>query len=145
MILVNAACSIMMSVCMQCAWICKCWCCCWIFQYPFHPRVTAVAPKRSWSFCQKRRWQVTAKHTYTLPMWFWIKWHCKLVHNWMVYTELALRRQQFHVAPAMQQPKSGISTPHPWILIICAIKKGYSHSFRITCDMCTVSLLKSRE
>ena len=33
---------------------------------------------------------------------------------------------------------------HPWILIIRAIK-GYSHSFRITCDICAVSLLESRE
>ena len=24
-----------------------------------------------------------------------------MVHGWMVHTELALRRQQFHVAPAM--------------------------------------------
>ena len=49
----------------------------------------------------------------------------------------------FHVAPAMQQPQSATSTPHPWILIIRAIK-GCSHSFRITCDMCAVSLLESR-
>ena len=42
---------------------------CWLlFRYPFHPRVTAVARKRPWSFCQKRRWQVTAKHAYTLHM-----------------------------------------------------------------------------
>ena len=35
---------------------------CWLlFRYPFHPRVTAVARKRSRSFCQKCRWQVTAK------------------------------------------------------------------------------------
>ena len=34
--------------------------------------------------------------------------------------------------------------PLPLILIIRAIKKD-SHSFRITCDMCTVSLLESRE
>ena len=33
---------------------------------PFHPRVTAVARKKSRSFCQKCRWQVTAKHAYTL-------------------------------------------------------------------------------
>ena len=40
---------------------------CWLlFQYPFHPCVTAVACKRSWSFSQKCRWQVSAKHTYTL-------------------------------------------------------------------------------
>ena len=41
-------------------------------------------------------------------------------------------------------PGSATSTPLPWILIIRAIK-GYSHSFRITCDMCAVSLLESRE
>ena len=31
-------------------------------RYPFHPCVAAVARKRSRSFCQKCRWQVTAKH-----------------------------------------------------------------------------------
>ena len=40
---------------------------CWLlFRYPFHPRVTTVACKKSLSFCQKCRWQVTAKHAYTL-------------------------------------------------------------------------------
>ena len=69
---------------------------CWLlFRYPFHPCVTAIAHKRSRSFCQKRRWQVTAKHTYTLSMWLWMKWHCKLVRGWMVYTELVPRRQHF--------------------------------------------------
>ena len=29
---------------------------CWLLLYPFHPRVTAVARKRSRSFCQKCRW-----------------------------------------------------------------------------------------
>ena len=49
---------------------------CWLlFRYPFHPRVTAVARKRSRSFCQACRWQVTAKHAYTLRMWLCIKWH----------------------------------------------------------------------
>ena len=33
---------------------------------PFHPRVTAVARKRPKSLCQKCRWQVTPKHSYTL-------------------------------------------------------------------------------
>ena len=69
-------------------------CLCWLlFRYPFHPRVTAVARKRSWSFYQKCRWQVTPKHTYTLPMWLWMKWHRNLVHGWIVYTELAPKRQ----------------------------------------------------
>ena len=49
---------------------------CWLlFQYLFHPRVTAVARKRPLSFCQKRMWQVTAKHAYTLRMWLCMKWH----------------------------------------------------------------------
>ena len=46
-----------------------------LFRYPFHPRVTTAACKRSWSFCQKCRWQVTAKHTYILHMWLCMKWH----------------------------------------------------------------------
>ena len=37
-----------------------------LIQCPFHPRVTAVARKTPWSFCQKWRWQVTPKHAYTL-------------------------------------------------------------------------------
>ena len=44
-------------------------------RYPFHPRVTAVARKRSRSFCQKCRWQVTDKHAYTFRMWLCMKWH----------------------------------------------------------------------
>ena len=49
---------------------------CWLlFRYPFQPRVTAVARKRSRSFCQTCRWQVTAKHAYTLRMWLCMKWH----------------------------------------------------------------------
>ena len=63
----------------------------------------------------------------------------------MVYTELAPRRQQFHVAPAMQQPKSAISTQLPWKFKNTRDKKGYSHSFGITCDMCAASLLDSCE
>ena len=34
---------------------------------------TAVARKRPRSFCQKCRWQVTAKHAYTLRMWLCTK------------------------------------------------------------------------
>ena len=28
-------------------------------------------------------------------MWLWMKWHCKVVHGWMVYAELAPRRSSF--------------------------------------------------
>ena len=49
---------------------------CWLlFWYPFHPHVITVAHKRSRSFCQKCRWQVTAKHTCTLHMWLCMKWY----------------------------------------------------------------------
>ena len=49
---------------------------CWLlFWYPFHPRDTAVACKRPRSFCQKCRWQVTAKHAYNLRLWLCMKWH----------------------------------------------------------------------
>ena len=49
---------------------------CWpLFRYPFHPRVTAAARKRSRSFCQKCWWQVTAKYACTVPMWLCMKWH----------------------------------------------------------------------
>ena len=47
--------------------------CCLLFQYPFHPHVTTVACERSWSFCQKCRWQVTAKHANTLRVWLCMK------------------------------------------------------------------------
>ena len=36
-----------------------------LIRCPFHPRVTAVARKSPRSFCQKCRWQVAPKHTYT--------------------------------------------------------------------------------
>ena len=102
---------------------------CWLlFLYPFHPRVTAVARKRPRSFCQKCRWQVTAKHTCILPMWLWMKWHCELVYGWMVYTELVPKRQQFHIAQAMQQLNIAVSTPSRWILKIRAIKRIVTHS-----------------
>ena len=49
---------------------------CWLlFRYPFHACITGVARKRPRSFCQKCRWQVTAKHAYTLRMWLCMKWH----------------------------------------------------------------------
>ena len=48
------------------------------------------------------------------------------------------------MAPAMQQPENAVKYTTSVILKIGAIK-GHSHSFRITGDMCAVSLLESRE
>ena len=62
---------------------------CWLlFQYPFHPRITAVACKISRSFCLKCRWQVTAKHAFTLRMLLCMEWR-DMVHGYIVYTERA--------------------------------------------------------
>ena len=56
----------------------------------------------------------------------------------MVYTELAPRRQHF----TWHQPcNNHRALPVHHFRAI----KGYSHSFTITCDMCAVSLLESRE
>ena len=85
------------------------------FWYIFYPCVTAVTLKRSWSFCQKCKWQVTAKHTCTIHMCLQMKWDCKLVYCCMVYTEHVPKQQQFQVAPAMWQPNSTVSTPLQWI------------------------------
>ena len=41
----------------------------------------------------------------------------------MVYTEHALRWQQFHVAPAVQQPISAVSMLRNWYLNKHAVKK----------------------
>ena len=40
--------------------------CCLLFGVRSTPRVTTVAHKRPGSFCQKCKWQITPKHTYTL-------------------------------------------------------------------------------
>ena len=39
-----------------------------------------------------------------------------------MYTESVPRWQQFHMAPALQQPKSTVSTPLGWILKTCSKK-----------------------
>ena len=65
---------------------------CWLlFRYPFHPRVTTVARKKSRSFCQKCRWQVTAKHAYTLRMWILLNRASALVTTCPQYVKWHLR------------------------------------------------------
>ena len=55
---------------------------CWLlFRYPFHPRVTTVARKKSRSFCQKCRWQVTAKTRIHLTYWTVLRHWSQLVPN----------------------------------------------------------------
>ena len=55
------------------------------FGIRFTPVLPAVARKKSRSFCQKRRWQVTPKHAYNLRN---VALHeVAMVHGCMVYTE----------------------------------------------------------
>ena len=101
---------------------------CWLLlRYPFHPRVTAVASKRPRSFCQKRRWQVTAKHAYTLRMWLCMKWH----GAWL-YGVHKTRRDWLSLAADScgTSHASAVSTPLRWIFKKRAIKA--SHSCRTT-------------
>ena len=75
---------------------------------------TAVACKRSLSFHQKCRWQVTANHACTKHMWLWplheVTW-CMVV--WC--TQNLLRQQHFHVALVShviaKQHRNSVSTP----------------------------------
>ena len=102
---------------------------CWLlFRYPFHPRVIAVARKRSRSFCQKCRWQVTAKHAYTLRMWLCLKWHGAWlygVHRTCAETA-AVSCGTSHV--------SAVSTPLGWIFKTKQKCYKAGHSCRTTCE-----------
>ena len=63
----------------------------------------------------------------------------------MVYAGRALRRQQLHVATAMQQPNSAITLKNQyttWMDIQKYPIKGHSHSFWTTHDKSAESLLK---
>ena len=85
-----------------------------LFRYPFHPVLPLQLVKDSCHSAKGTgvRLQLNTHATYVCGF----KWrHCKSVHGCMVFTELAPRRQKLHVAPAMQQPNSAVSTPLRWI------------------------------
>ena len=90
---------------------------CWLLvRYLFHPCVTAVAHKRSWSFCQKCRWQVTAKHTYTLRMWLCMKWHGAWLYG--VHRTCA----EMAAVSCGTSHASSVSTPLRWMFKKHAVK-----------------------
>ena len=69
---------------------------------------TAVARKISWSFCQKCRWQVTAKHAYALRMWLCMRWY----GAWLC----GVHRTRLDCSSFMwHQPCQRCSTPLRWI------------------------------
>ena len=110
---------------------------CWLlFRYPFHPSVTAIACKRSRSFCQKCRWQVTAKHAYTLCMWLFMKWHGAWLYGvHRTCTEMA-------AVSCGTSHASAVSTPLRWIFKKRAIKKLFTH---VESHASAVNLLNSGE
>ena len=78
---------------------------CWLlFRYPFHPRVTTVARKRFRSFCQKCRWQVTAKHAYTLRMWLLLNRASALVTTCPYYVKWHLRTLSINSSSTPSEP-----------------------------------------
>ena len=102
---------------------------CWLlFRYPFHPCVTTVARKRSRSFCQKCRWQVTAKHAYTLRMWLCMNWH----GAWL-YGVLRTCAEMAAVSCGTSHV-SAVSTPLWWIFNNNKTRYKASHSCRTTCE-----------
>ena len=115
---------------------------CWpLFRYRFHPCVTAVARKRSRSFCQRFWWQVTAKHVCTVRMWLCMKWR-DMVHGCMVCPELA---ETPAVSRGTMRPcndQTALSV-HRLDGYLKRAVKSYSHSFRTTCDKSVASLLES--
>ena len=85
---------------------------CWLlFRYPFHPPGLPLQHVKDPGHSANStgvRLQINIHAPYVCCF----EWrHCKPVHRCMVFTELAPRWQQFHVAPAMQQPNSAVSTP----------------------------------
>ena len=110
---------------------------CWLlFRYPFHPCVTAVARKRPWSFCQTCRWQVTAKHAYTLRMWLCMKWQGAWLYG--------VHRTCAEMAAVLcgTSHASAVSTPLRWILKKTRYKKLVT---RVESHASAVSLLKRAE
>ena len=81
------------------------------FRYPFHPRFTAVARKRPRSFCQKCRWQVTAKTRIHLTYVALHEVTWCMVHGSMVYTE----RAEMAADSCGTIHASAVSTPLRWI------------------------------
>ncbi len=112
-------------------------CLCWLlFRYPFHPRVTTVARKRSRSFCQKCRWQVTVKHAYTLRMWLCMKWHGAWLYG--VHRTCA----ETAAVSCGTSHASAVSTPLRWTFKNTHYKKLVTH---VELHASAVSLLKRAE
>ena len=100
-----------------------------LFQYP------RVASKKSQSFCQKCRWQVTAKHTCTLRMSLCMKWQGAW---WYGVHRMRWDGSSFMWHQPCQRCKYTTSVD----IQKRAIKKPFTH---VESHASAVSLLESRE
>ena len=94
------------------------------------PMLLQEAHKRSWSLCQKCRWEVTVKHTCTRRMWLCMRW-CDMVHGCVVYTE---RTQTAAISCDTSRVTTKQCCKRNILVKIQNMKRKASHSFRSTCD-----------
>ena len=104
-----------------------------------HPRVTAGARKRSRSFCPKCRWQVTAKHAYTLCMWLCMKGHGAWLYG--VHTTCA----EMAAVSRRTSHASAVSTPLLWIFKKQTKTNAIKLVTHVELHASAVSLLKRAE
>ena len=98
--------------------------------------------KRCWSFCQKFRWQFTAKHILILCMWLCLKWY-DMVHGLYCAHRMCRDGNSF----IWHQPcnnQTVLYVHHCCGYSKCPIK-SCRLAFRITCNKSTVSRLESGE
>ena len=89
------------------------------------PSPSAIACKRTRSFCQKCRWQVTATYACTLHMWLCMK------PTWCMVCKVYTERAEMAAVSRGTSHVSAVSTLLGWIFKN-ALEKA-SHSCRITC------------
>ena len=115
---------------------------CWLlFRYPFHPCFTTVARKKSRSFCQKCRWQVTAKHAYTYVDF--IEPCFGIGHNLSLICQMTsedIKHQLIIIKAFHTQPPIIWLHTNTYTLTPHAYTRTYTHTLRHiphTCTMCT--------
>ena len=114
-----------------------------LFRYPLHPRVTAVTRKRSPSFCQKCRWQVTAKSTHTPYLcgfewsdtvtWCMVEWCTQNLRQ-----NCSISRGTSHATPKECYQYTSVDINNTRYKRIQSLIQNHM-------PMCAVSLLESRE
>ena len=101
-----------------------------LFRYPFHPRVTAVTRKKSRPFCQKCRWQVTAKHAYTFRMWLCMRWH----GAWLYDVHIMRRDGSSFMYMTWHRPCQRCNYTTSVDIQKRSYEKLVTHVLRITCE-----------